>query len=503
MSEQAAEGRPQGRGDTISRNALFALAAQMSTAAFTAALTIFLARELGPVGYGTFALALSVTGLLRRASSGATSQAVARYVAERHGDNAAIVGVLGMALRIRLLTAAGIAVALFVLAAPIANVYDAPELTWPLRGVAAALFGQSVMNFIYTVFVAMRRAGGSFTVVISESAMEFAASVVLVLLGGGATGAAFGRAIGYAFGALLALLLLARALRRSPLFGTGRSPVPRREFVNYAGAMLVVSSASAVFAQIDVLLIGAFLTTGAVGIYSAPLRLIAFLGYPGYAVAQGVAPRMASHPDEPPNLEALTRALGYVVILQAGLVAFLLVWAEPIVRLALGSEFLESADVLRVLTPFVFLGGLAPLLISPLNYAGEGRRRIPLSIAAVVVAAGIDVVLIPKIGILGAAVGADVAYALYIGGHVWLSHRLLGLPLRPVASRAVRALVAAGGMAAVLALVGTAELSALQWIAGLGGGSAAFLAILLATKAVSVEEIRFLAGLPARALRGG
>ena len=502
MNDQAPD-EPPARGDTISRNAVFALAAQMSTAGFTAALTIFLTRELGPAGYGTFALALSVTGLLRRASSGATSQAAARYVAERHGDTAAITGVLGMALRIRLLTAAAIAIALFALAGPIADLYNAPELEWPLRGVAIAFFGQTVMGFVYTVFVALRRAISSFTVVISESAMEFTASIGLVLLGGGATGAAFGRAIGYGFGALLGLFLLGRVLGRSPLFRTPASPVARRDFVNYAGAMLVVSGASAIFAQLDVLLLGAFLTTSAVGVYSAPLRLLGFLGYPGYALAQGVAPRLARHPDEPPNLSALTRALGYVVILQAGLVAFLLVWAEPIVRLALGPEFLESAEVLRALTPFVFVGGLAPLLISPLNYAGEGRRRIPISIATVVVAAGIYVALIPEIGVLGAAVGTDIGYCLYVGGHLWLTHRLLGLQLTPLASRAARSLVAAGGMAAVLALVGTADLSALQWIVGLVGGSAVFVAILVATKALSREEIRYLWSMSGRALGRG
>jgi O-antigen/teichoic acid export membrane protein len=240
-----------------------------------------------------------------------------------------------------------------------------------------------------------------------------------------------------------------------------------------------------------------------VGIYVAPLRLIAFLSYPGQALAQGVAPRMARHPDDPPTVGALSRGLGYLVIVQAGLVAFLLVWSEPLVRLVLGTEFLESAEVLRALTPFVFLAGLAPMVISPLNYAGEGNRRIPIAIAAVVVGAVIDVILIPEIGILGAAVGSDVGYALYVGGHLWLSHRYLRLPLRPLAASAARSLTAAAGMAAVLALIGTGELSALEWVGGLLGGSAIFLAILLVTRELSVGEIRLLSRMPARALRGG
>ena len=82
-------------------------------------------------------------------------------------------------------------------------------------------------------------------VVFGEAAMEFSATVSLVLLSGGATAAAFGRVVGYTFGAALGLVLLTRLLSRSPLFRTGPSPVARRRFMNYAGAMLIVGIASA------------------------------------------------------------------------------------------------------------------------------------------------------------------------------------------------------------------------------------------------------------------
>jgi O-antigen/teichoic acid export membrane protein len=503
MNGQAPGAAPRARGDTISRNAVFAFATQMSTAAFTAALTAFLTRKLGPANYGTLALALSVTGLIARPAAGGTSQAAARFVAERHGDTARIVGVLGMALRTRFLTAAGIAVALFALAGPISDLYHVPEMVWPLRGAAIAFFGQSLMTFGRSIFIALRWASGGFTLVVSESAMEFSATVTLVLLGGGVTGAAFGRAVGYVFGGLLGIVMIGRFLGRSPLFGTGPSPVGRREFVNYAGVMLIVSTAGAAFSSMDALLIGAFLSTAAVGIYSAPLRLTAFLAYPGQALAQGVAPRMARHPDDPPNVDALTRGLRYMVIVQAGLVAFLLVWAEPVVRLALGSQFLDSAEVLRALAPYVFLSGLSTMVVLPLNYAGEGRRRIPIAIATVGLGAAVDVVLIPKIGILGAAVGTDVAYTLYVGGHMWLSHRLLGLSLRPLMATTVRSFAAAGAMATILALFGTGELSALEWVGGLVVGSVAFVAVLLATRELSLREVRDLSSIPLKALRGG
>ena len=71
---------------------MFGLATQMSTALFTAVLTLYLVRALSPAEYGTLALAIGITGLLLKPSDIGTTQATARYVAERHGD---AVGVRG------------------------------------------------------------------------------------------------------------------------------------------------------------------------------------------------------------------------------------------------------------------------------------------------------------------------------------------------------------------------------------------------------------------------
>jgi hypothetical protein len=58
-------------------------------------------------------------------------------------------------------------------------------------------------------------------------------------------------------------------------------------------------------------------------------------------------------------------------------------------------------------------------------------------------------------------------------------------------------------MAAVLALVGTGSLSALEWLVGLPVAGAAFVATLLVTRELSPGEIRALVRLPVKALRGG
>jgi O-antigen/teichoic acid export membrane protein len=443
-------------GDRLSRNAAFAFASQLATAAFTGVVTIFLVRELGPSAYGVFALALAFASIALLPADFGITQSAARFIAERRGDAEAVADVLVDALRIKLLLTSAFAAALVALAGPIANLYDAPSLEWPLRGVAIALLGQSVMLLFTNAFVALGRISTSFRLIFSESAIEASAIVVIVLVSSTATAAAAGRAVGYIAGALIGALLAYRLLGRRAIANRHGAPGNRR-LVRYASALLVIDASYAIYGQLDLLLVGALLGTTAAGVYGAPVKLTTFLHYPGLAAANAVAPRMARHPDHPPDLVSFERALRYLVLFQAALVAPMVVWAEPISDLLLGSGYDESADVIRALAPLVFLKGFAPLLSLSVNYVGEARRRVPIAVALVVMSAVLCVVGIETIGVVGAAIGVDIAFTFYVVAHLWLCRSIIGVRLTPLAPTLLRATVAALAFLAVL--VGTREIT--------------------------------------------
>jgi len=482
-------GPPDGDGaDTITRNTAFALASQIATASFTALLTIVLVRVLGPEDYGIFALALSVASLVFLPADFGISQSTARFVAEHRGERERIAEVMADGLKLKVASSGLICVILFALAEPIANAYNVPELTWPLRGVALALFGQSMMGFYRTAFEAIGRVRLNLRLVFSESAVEAGASIALVLAGAGVVGAAFGRAIGYGFGTALALYLAHRAIGARGVSLRG-SPAGRlRQIASYAGALLIIDAIFAALTQIDILLIGAILGTSAVGIFQAPAKLITFLHYPGLALSAGVSPRLA-RAGSGPNVEAFAAGIRYLTILQGLLVVPTVVWAGPIVDLVLGDEFAESAEVMRALAPLTFLFGIAPLVSVGVNYLGEARRRIPIAIAALVVNFAVSIVLLYEIGVVGSAIGADVAYLIYVPAHFWICKRMIGLPVRPVVVTFARVLVSAGAMALAMLAFGYEELSVLDWFAGGVAGVAAYCLALLVTREVSRSEI--------------
>lgn len=488
-------------GDTVARNTSFSLITQVTTAVFTAGVTIFLVRALGPDSFGEFSLALAIGLLLLRPADLGIAQSTARFVAEHLGDRRAVTAVLADALRLKLITAVSVSVALCALADPIADAYGEPHLDWPLRGMALALLGQGIMAFWSTAFIALRRISLDLRVVFSESAVEATASIGLVLLGAGAAGAAFGRALGYLFGALLATVLIYRLLGRPAIaaFGPGRGQA--RRIARYAGAMLLIDTAWTASGQVPALVIGAFLSATEVGLYQAPGRLAALLSYPGLALANGVAPRM-SRSGGGPAVAVLRRGLRWLVIVQVAVTVPILVWAEPLTELVLGGEYARSAEVLRALSPFILFFGLAPLLSLTVNYLGEARRRVPIAAVTLIANLVLGIVLVSEIGIVGAAVAADVSLIGYTFAHFWICDRLIGLPLGRIAVTAARSLLAGGAMAAVLVAFGTsADLGPATLLIGGVAGALAFGISLLILRELSIAELRSVRATVAARLR--
>jgi len=474
----------------------FSLVVQATTTIFTAVLTLYLVHALGPQSYGVFGLALGASTIAILLADLGVSHSTARFVAERLDKRSVVGAILADALRLRLVLATIVEIALVALAEPIAAAYGEPDLAWALRGMALAVFFQSVLMLYVESFTAMGRISRNVRIILIESFAETTTSIALVALGAGAAGATFGRAIGYAIGAAAAVAVATRLIGRTAfrLRAASAGAGHVRAIAGYALPLLVTNSAYALYSTADTLLIGALLTTTAVGLFSAPLRLTVFMGALGLAVASAVAPRLARHRYDSSAVVALRRALRYLVMFQAVMIAPLVVWAEPIVSLLLGPDYADSADVLRGLTPYVFLLGVGPLITMSVNYLGRAGRRIPIVFGALAINVAIDVALLRDWGIVAAAMGTSVAYVIYVPAHLYLCRQSVTIPLGPLALTLARSLLAAGVMAGVLALAGTSELSVVAWIVGGVGGVLSYVAVLVASGELRLHELRRVAG---------
>jgi O-antigen/teichoic acid export membrane protein len=481
---------PQLSADSIRRNTGFALAMRIVGAVFTGALTLFLVRYLGPDDYGAYALAISVGGLFLLPMDFGVSRSAARFIAERRDDAAQVGAVLLRSIRLKAIGSGLAALLLVALAGPISSAYGESDLEWPIRIVAFAAFAQSFMLLFTTTFEALGINSVGFVIALSESALECMSSLILVLAGAGVAGAVGGRAIGYGVAATLAAVLTLRAVSVGRRASSGAAGLSLRRIASYAGALFVIDAAFAAFGYIDILLIGAFLDPRSVGFFSAPLQVLIFAQYGGLALAASLGPRLSRSVEGGPDSASFQTGLRLLLLVQLVIVAPIVVWATPITHLLFGSGYGASADVLRGLAPYAVLVGPAPMLALSINYLGEARRRIPLALGAVAINAGIDALLIPRIGVVAGAIGTDVAFLFFTVGHLLIARSLIELDLHRLGGTLLRAGIAAAAMSSVFLAFGTESLSAGQAVTGSVLGLAAYAAVLMASGEVSPAEIR-------------
>lgn len=482
-----------GRAETAVTGTGFSLLAQVSSAVFTAGITLYLVRVLGPQQFGELALVLSLGGLTLVLADAAVSQSAGRFAAAARDDPARLAEVVSSAVRLKLVLTVVAAGALVALAGPIADAYGSAAMAWGLRSMALSVASESVVLLWVVTFQAVRRNRSTVRLILLESVTEAAAIITLVTAGAGITGAVAGRAVGYAAGAVAGGLLLTRALGRWP--GARGEPATRRLISTYARPLMVNTTAYSAYRQTDVQLIGALLERAAVGLYAAPMRLLVLLTYPGQAVANSVSPRMAG---ATPEAATFSTALRWLIRYQTALMAPVVVWAGPLTELLLGPAYGGSAPVLAALAPYLWLSGISVLASTTVNYLGHARRRIPVVLLALAINVGLAVVLLPLVGLVGAAVAIGVSYAVYVPLHVRICRQSFALPLRPLAATAARCGVATLASGAVLAGIGTSGLSWQQWLLGAVLGPGTYVLVLLSTRELRPDDLRRVRGLLVR-----
>jgi O-antigen/teichoic acid export membrane protein len=489
VSEQEADRLGEGHGPT--RNTFNSLLQQGLSAFFTAALTLFLVRELGPKDYGVLALATSIGTIVLLISDFGISTSAARFVAEDSRNRSHAAAVFRSAVGMKAVVATITTILLIVLAPTLASWLETPALTLPIRLMAISAAAQGFGSLFISMFAAFQRVSLGFSYTFVESSVEAISSVALVLFGAGAAGAVAGRAIGFAAAGILAAVVTVRLIGRPAIQAAKGNEFPRRKIVGYGFSLMVIDGAFAIFDRVDVLIIGAMISSTAAGLFEAPLRLLALVKYPAMAIAAGYTPRLAGARREQAEVLRFLNALRMALLFYLFLAAPILVWAEPIVHLLLGSSYAGSVAVLRVSTPTVIFSGLTPILAAAANYLGEAHKRVPLALGALGINIVIDVILVPKIGIVAGAIGTATAFTIYAAGHIWICQHALHQSFAPLLPSLGRGLLGGAAVALILLALGTDEIGIGAWVVGVILAPIAYLAVLVATRELSKGEVRW------------
>ncbi len=249
----------------------------------------------------------------------------------------------------------------------------------------------------------------------------------LAYVGYGVVGALIGQIVASLTVSAIAFVILSRHLNVRAVFSRVPMGFPKRELLSFNGLSVVLILLTASLYHVDILLLRPIAGSQATGYYRGALMIAEFLWFVPNAL-QMVFLHSSSElwsKGETKRITALvSRATRYNLSLTLLLALGLAALASDFVPLYFGSEFEASVLPLLLLLP----GALGFALARPIFAVGQGKGELRILIAATGTAALMNLVmnllLIPRFGMAGAAVATSTSYGSMILFHIWAARRI-------------------------------------------------------------------------------
>lgn len=432
---------------------------------------------LTPDEYGLLFLALSILGVALLFSRLGLDKSAARFIAEfDETDQSQIPHVIRITAAIITVTMVLVGGVLVVGGNRIALLVGEEALTPLLIVGSVYVVGQTLTSFSTRLFQGFNRVTLSAVVRTVYNVALPVLVVSLALLGFGA----FGALVGYAISALLAgivgcVIVYLKFLKPYERSESRESGLMSRIF-RYSIPLTATHGANVIDKRVDIVLVGYFLNPAATGVYTLGRQITEFVIAPavslGFTVSPTYGQRKAS--DE---IEAAARiyetTFTYIIAIYIPAAAGIVLVAEPMISYVFGADYQGAAPVVQVLSVLVVVQAIDYITNDGLDYLGRARARAVAKGGMAVGNAALNIVLIPILGIVGAAATSVITYSGLVLFELYIVNQELDIDLRRMArATGTVCLITAGMAVAVLAL--------LPYVSGIGS----LLGVVLAGAAV-------------------
>lgn len=466
----------------ISRHSAVFFAGMMFTAAAGYLFKVYLARVLGAEALGLYALGMTIIGFVGVFNGLGLPQSAVRFVA-LYNASGQFNELRGFIVRaVGLLLAANLVLGAFVVfAGPWISerVYHTHALRGYLGlfalimilGALTAFFGQVLQGY---KDVSRRTLITNFI----GTPLMMLLTVLLVMWGKGLRGYILSQVLSPV---VVLLLLLACVWKLTPAEArrmTGALPRMDSQILSFSAAVFGMGLMEFLLAQVDKILIGVYINVLEVGIYSVAMAIVAFVPVALQSVNQIFSPTIADlHARAERELlgrlfQTLTK---WILAFTIPLATVVIVFSKPLMRI-FGPSFEAGWIVLVIGT----LGQLINCGTGSVGYlllmSGNQKRLLKVQATMTCIMVALNILLIPALGILGAAIATAVTAAL---SNIWYLREVrTALAISPYNRRYWRLLPAvATSVILVLALRITLASIRPEWLAIVIGGVAGYLAL--------------------------
>jgi O-antigen/teichoic acid export membrane protein len=451
------------RRPSFVRNILANYGGQASVVITGIVLTPILLGSLGPSMYGVLVLVMSIQGLASLLDLG-VSASVVKYVAEHEAREEpaarnAVLSTLSMLHLVVGLVAGALLTLVALVGLPLFDLAqgDMEATRGALLVAAVGIAVNMVLSVPGNLIVGLRRFDVSNAVTVTQTLVSAVVTVAALSAGAGPAGLVAINVIGVALGYLIRWWYGRRLLPDLRISPRLADRATLRRVGAYGGWLFLVDAGKTLFYHADAVLIALFLPVAAVGSYSLgfrPASAISYIAGPLVAVFIPTAATMHARNEA----GALQRLLLDGTRLSFGLTLAGAVWlwtfGDLLIEAWIGPGHDDAVAVMSVFVAVFLMGAFQYSASAVLRGVGAVRGFATVVLGEYAANIALSLVLIPRIGILGAAIGSLVPAVIADGLLIpRLACRAVGVAyldlLRAVPGAIVAGAVTAGALIAL------------------------------------------------------
>ncbi|ELY54937.1 polysaccharide biosynthesis protein [Natronococcus amylolyticus DSM 10524] len=479
---------------------LYVLTSKFGTLILSVLITPIIIRLLGSENYGNYAFVLSVITVLSLITSPGVSTGLRKYIAENrdYSNWESLVFAFYFRVGIVLVTIASVSTIFLLYTGLVDPLIGSDVILYLYLGVVILIVRQ-LFSINKNALRGLNREKYSDPLLILRKAMFGGVSVALIYVGWGVWGVLVGEILAVLLASIIAIFFLRRDLDLSYVAKLTPSNFPRRDLLSYNFSNMLFMAMLGSLYQFDILLMNPLAGSEQTGYYKGALVIAEFLWFVPLAVQT-----MLVHSTSELWLNGKTEKISsiaskvtrYTILFTSLLAIGLISLVDDFVPLYLGQDFSNSIKPLLLLIP----GAIGLAAARPILSIGQAKGNMRLLILATGFATflniSLNIYLIPRYGMNGAAIATSISYGSMFFFHLFSAHRLGFYPLKDLRlSRILGTVILTAVPLLLLSNLIDSTVASLVFIPPIGFCIYSFSAIKL--NAISIDEInRILDGCP-------
>lgn len=382
-------------------------------------LRVIIARTLSPVEFGLIYSLISTFGLFSVFQYMGLNDAIVKYIVEFRIDKkwGKIKSAILFTISSQLLTAFILSAIFWILAPYLAEHYFRSELAVSgLRLTAVFFFLLPIENLFLSIFQGYQKPLWYSSASLARMVFIFVCTLILFNF----SKTIFSPLIAYTLVYLLSFCIYLPYFLKKIFPDFFKVKIEKfkqvsKKLLLFGLPVMITSFAATIITYTDTIMITYFKTLNDVAVYNAVIPTAGLLWFFGSAMAIILLPlssemwkRKHSHLME----EGVNLLYKYGIIVIIPLAVLMFTYPELILRLLFGLDYSTGANVLRILSVAALFFTIGQINTSILSGMGKPKLNAKITLIAALFNVAGNFVLIPKLGITGAAISTAIAFGL-------------------------------------------------------------------------------------------